>query len=234
MKILYRISDSGNKKDKPYYVTPRNVFLHFLRVFNGHEIYVIADNVSDETYQFLCNNIDISRIIRTQLYNAGAFIYAVKYSIVHFKDSDTVYFAEDDYIYKKKAPMIIEEGLSIADYSSGYDHPDKYINHNEGGPNPYISNGGELTRVVLTKHSHWKYTNSCCMTFATKVKTLKEDMEIYTKYCSSRHPHDFPMFVELIEKNGRKLVSPIPSMSTHGETDQLAKFINWEKEFNRF
>jgi hypothetical protein len=234
MKVLYRISDCGYKKDKPYYVTPKNVFLHFLRVFIGYEIYVIADNVSDETYNFLCKHISSNQIIRTQLSNAGAFIYAVNYAIVHFKDSDIVYFAEDDYIYRKNAPMIIEEGLRVADYSSGYDHPDKYINHSDGGPNPFISNGGEMTRVILTESSHWKYTNSCCMTFATTVKTIKEDLEIYKKYCSSGHPHDFQMFIELIGSKKRKLASPIPSVSTHGETEHLAKFIDWEKEFNQF
>uniref|UniRef100_A0A6C0DR24 Glycosyltransferase 2-like domain-containing protein n=1 Tax=viral metagenome TaxID=1070528 RepID=A0A6C0DR24_9ZZZZ len=233
MKILYRISDSGYVKTKPYYVTPRNVFLHFLKVFNCHEIYVIADNVSDETYDFLCNNINKNQIIRTNLSNAGAFMFAVNIAINHFEDNDIVYFAEDDYIYKKNAPTIIEEGLTVAEYSSGYDHPDKYINHSDGGPNPFISYGGEATRVVLTKTSHWKYTNSCCMTFATTVKVLKEDIDIYKKYCSSTHPNDFHMFLELIGTKNRKLASPIPSVSTHGETVMLAKFVDWEKEINQ-
>lgn len=52
MKVIYRISDSGYSKIKPDYVKNRNVFLHFLTVFKNHEIYVIADNVRDETYEF--------------------------------------------------------------------------------------------------------------------------------------------------------------------------------------
>lgn len=230
MKILYRISDGGYAKEKPHYVNPRNCFLHFIKVFQGNDIYVIADNVSDDTYQFLLSHIDIKRVIRTSLYNAGAFMYAVEYAIQNFHDLDSVYFAEDDYVYTKNAPSILEEGLRIADYCSGYDHPDKYINHNEGGPNPHISNGGELTRVLITSNSHWKLTNSCCMTFLTRVKTLKEDLAVYKKYCSTRHPHDFSMFQELIHVKKRKLVSPLPSVSTHGETQWLAKFVDWEKE----
>ena len=232
MKILYRISERGNIKNKPSYINPKMCFLHFIKVFNNSEIYVIADNVSDDFYQFLCSNINHERIMRTNLYNCGAFLFAVNYAINNFNDSDIVYFAEDDYVYTKKAPMIIEEGLYIADYSSGYDHPDKYINYNEGGPNHYISGGGELTRVLITSNSHWKYTNSCCMTFATKVKTLKDDLDIYMKYCIGNCPNDFHMFIELIEIRKRKLVSAIPSVSTHGETAWLAKFIDWEKEIN--
>jgi len=231
MKVLYRISEGGYKKNKPTFVTPRTVFLHFLKVFVNHEIYVIADNISNDTYDFLCNHHDKEKIIRTNLSNAGAFMYAVDYAIKHFEDSDQIYFAEDDYIYTKNAPQIIKEGLSISHYTSGYDHPDKYINHSDGGPNPFIRDGGELTRVLVTDNTHWKYTNSFCMTFATTVKIIKEDLDIYKKYCSTSHPYDFQMFTELISTKSRKLVSSIPAVSTHGETEWLAKFVDWEKEF---
>jgi len=230
MKVLYRISDGGNRTDKPYYVNGKTIFSHFLKVFHSQEIYVIADNISDDTYRFLCSKIKTDRIIRTKLSNAGALMFAIEYAIQNFQDSDAVYFAEDDYVYRMNAPEIIEEGLSLAQYSSGYDHPDKYINHNEGGPNPHISEGGELTRVLISKSCHWKLTNSCCMTFATSVRILKEDLDIIRKHCQSSPPADYRMFQELINFRGRKLVSPLPSVSTHGENRWLAKFVDWEKE----
>jgi hypothetical protein len=230
MKVLYRISEAGYSKTKPTYVNQRNIFKHFIKVFRGHDIYVIADNVSDNLYEFLCNHIHVSKITRTQLSNAGAFMYAVNYAMSHFHSDDIVYFAEDDYIYTANAPNIIEEGLRVAEYSSGYDHPDKYMNHSEGGPNPLIAEGGEITRVVMTPNSHWKYTNSCCMTFATTVRTIREDFDTYVKYCSTRHPYDFQMFQDLLRTKKRRLVSSIPSVSTHGETAWLARLVDWEKE----
>jgi hypothetical protein len=237
MKIIYRISDGSYNKIKPHYVNNKiDVFKHFLKIFNGYDIYVIADNVKDDTYNSLCEiKKDINHnvtIFRTNLSNAGAFMYAVNYSLNNFSDNEKVYFAEDDYIYKKNAPIIIEEGLDIADYSSGYDHPDKYVNHSEGGPNPFIKNGGENTIVKITKNSHWKITNSCCMTFATKVKTIKQDLKYYEKHCSGTHPGDFHMFLDLAEFHNRQLVSCIPGVSTHGEFSYLSPFINWEQEFN--
>lgn len=229
MKIIYRISDGGYSKNKPPYVTKWGVFQHFMSVFHGYTIYVVADNVSDETYEFLTHHITPDKIMRTQLNNAGAFMYSVNFAKNTFSDDDNVYFAEDDYIYTKDAPKVIEEGLSIAEYSSGYDHPDKYLNHSEGGPNPFISNGGESTRVLVTASKHWKFTNSCCMTFAVKVKTIKEDFGIYTHFCGfGAHPYDFQMFCELMKT--RKLVSCIPAVSTHGENAWLSKFVDWEKE----
>jgi hypothetical protein len=199
MKAIYRISDSGYKKNKPYYVKNRNVFLHFLTVFKNHDIYLFADNVSEETYLFLTNHVNPNKIIRTSLSNAGSFMFALQYAMDHFQDEDKVYFAEDDYIYTNNAPTIIEEGLDLGQYSSGYDHPDKYINHSEGGSNPFVAEGGELTRVLVSKSSHWKFTNSCCMTFATTVKILKKDLAVFQKYCSGTHPHDFQLFCELIQ-----------------------------------
>ena len=229
MKIIYRISDGGYNKIKPHYVTKRDVFLHFIKIFKGYDIYVVADNVSDDTFRFLSSHITPEQIFRTSLNNAGAFMFSVNFAINMFSDTDSIYFAEDDYIYTACAPQIIEEGLLIADYSSGYDHPDKYINYCDGGPNPFISEGGELTRVLITKSRHWKLTNSCCMTFATSVMVLKQDYNVFLKHCSTTHPHDFDMFCELTKY--RKLVSCIPSVSTHGENMWLAKFVDWEKEF---
>lgn len=231
MKIIYRISDSGYNKNKPYYVTKKNIFLHFLQIFNGYDIYIIADNISEDTYNYIKNYLPIEKIVRTNLSNAGSFLYSVYFAINNFNSDNIVYFAEDDYIYIKNAPKIIEEGLTISDYSSGYDHPDKYVNYSDGGPNPYISNGGEETCVMITNNRHWKLTNSCCMTFACKVKTIKEDLYIFEKYCKTNHPEDFHIFVELTKNKNRKLVSCIPSVSTHGETEWLAKFVDWEKEF---
>jgi hypothetical protein len=158
-------------------------------------------------------------------------MFFLNYVIKNFNDNDKIYFSEDDYVYKKEAPRIIEEGLLIADYSSGYDHPDKYLNHSEGGPNPLIEKGGELSRVLLTNSSHWKFTNSCCMTFATTVKTLKEDIELFENSCGGKDPGDFGLFCDLYKKN-RTLASCIPSVSTHGEVEWMAKLIDWEKVFN--
>ena len=226
MKILYRISDGGMNKVKPAYVHDKQkMFIHFITIFKYHDIFVFADNVHETTYQFLKENFDESKIIRTSL-GSKSFKYSLDFAISHFNNEDKIYFAEDDYIYKKIAPQIIEEGLEISDYCSGYDHPDKYMNTDEGGPNPFIQLGGELTRVILSKNTHWKFTNSFCLTFATTLKIIKEDYNVFDKYCQWA---DFNIFSEL--KTYRKLISCIPGVSTHGETEFLGKFVDWDEEF---
>jgi hypothetical protein len=211
----------------PYIDNKKLAFLHILSTLgSSHELFVFADNVTDDLYEFFTDNYDSSKIFRTSLGNYGALLHVLRFAIQNFKDDDSIYVCEDDYVYLPNALDIINEGLQICHYSSGYDHPDKYINRIDGGPNPYISNGGEVTRVVVTQHSHWKHTNSLCMTFATKLKTLKEDYEYFVRY-----PADFQLFSSLRYEKDRLYVSCIPSVSTHGELDWLAKFIDWEKVF---
>ena len=61
------------------------------------------------------------------------------------------YFVENDYLHHSNARNILLEGFTVgADYVSLYDHPDKYLNANEGG-NPFIEDGGEVTKVYLSK-----------------------------------------------------------------------------------
>ena len=226
MKVIYRISDGGYNKVKPAYVTKRASFLHFMKVFEGHDIYVVADNVVQDTYDFLCQYVTPNRITRTSLGNAGSFLASVQIATNLFSDEERVYFAEDDYVYTKEEPKIINEGLDIADYSSGYDHPDKYM---DGGPNPFVEGGGETTKVLITNSRHWKITNSCCMTFATTVACIKGDYAIYKHYCSGTHPNDFQIFLALANTNGRKVVSCLPAVSTHGEVAYLSPFVDWEQ-----
>ena len=253
MIILYRYSDSKNDKGRPPYFSKKDCLQSFLLKFkpynlvdetknieeeceqedteqeDKHIVYIIADNVCEETHSYLISLLGNNYVIRTSLFNSKSFLFTVKMAIELFADYEKIYLVEDDYIHTKHAAKIINEGLNMADYVSGYDHPDKYINYEDGGPNQFIKNGGEETRVMLSNSTHWKITNSCCMTFATTIKILREDLHIYENYCQYDIPDDFGMFTEL-KNNGRKIISCIPAVSTHCEEECLSPFINWEAE----
>ena len=226
MKVLYRFHDKENYKVKEPYLNKIDTLNHFFKIFKENDIYIVADNIQDSTYEYLKTLISENKIIRISLGGHKSFLFSAEYCISYFDNDDKIYFAEDDYIYTKDAPKILEDGLDIAEYVSGYDHPDKYINHNEGGDNPFVKYGGEETRVILSKSRHWKLTNSACMTFGTKVKTIKMDIEIYRLQI-----YDFPMWRDLIENKNRRLISCIPAVSSHGETKYLSPFIDWKKEY---
>ena len=96
------------------------------------------------------------------------------------------------------------------------------------GGNPYCEGGAEDTRVYKTDSVHWKITNSTTMTFAAKVKTLKENENILRKWTSGTHPDDLKMFLDLRSQN-QLLITPIPGYSTHGETAWLTPLTDWSK-----
>ena len=66
------------------------------------------------------------------------------------------------------------------------------------------------------------------MTFAAKVKTLREDEEILRSFTQGSYPRDFEMFLALRDK-GRSLITPLPGYATHGETAWLSPLTKWNK-----
>jgi len=228
MKLIYRISDSGYNKVKPDYITNEICLRNFVDVFLPNDFIIIADNISEDTKKMILEYIPEDCIQYVKVgHGAGTFNLALDLALT-YDDNEIVYFIENDYLHTLDAKKILKEGFDIgASFVSLYDHPDKYLAPDRGG-NPYCDGGAEDTRVYLTSNSHWKITNSTTMTFAAKVKTLKETEKTLREFTNGTHPHDFQMFLKLREDN-QLLITPIPGRSTHGETAWLSPLIKWNK-----
>ena len=225
MKIIYRISDTGYNKTKPDYINNEACLINALNTFSTekHEWLVIADNVSEATKQMLERYVLNIKYVSVG-HGAGTFNLALDEAL-QSADDGIIYFLENDYLHKPGADKILEEGFDLGyHYVALYDHPDKYIN----GANPFVEDGGEVTRVMLSNLCHWKLTNSTTMTFAAQVKTLKEDESVFREHTMGSYPKDFEMFLALREKQ-RGLITPIPGYSTHGETTWLSPLTDWSK-----
>jgi hypothetical protein len=232
LKVIYRISDVGYNKIKPAYVNNENCLSNAIKVFpfEKYDWSIIADNVSEKTINMMLKYVPLECISYVSVGNgAGTFNLALDEAL-QYDEKGIVYFMENDYIHKPNSDLILLEGFGLgADYISLYDNPDKYIPASRGGNKFIGEDGGEETKVYLTKSSHWKLTNSATMTFASYVSTLKDDEEIFRKWTNvGGYPQDFRLFVELREK-GKSLLSPIPGYSTHGESAWLSPLTDWEK-----
>lgn len=168
----------------------------------GRNICLIADNCHIP----LLTELQARKLhfLETNLGNAGSFRHAYELALT-LPDETLVYFVEDDYLHMPVAPYLLEEGIAVADYITVYDHPDKY------GPS---YDYGEISKVVKTKTCHWRYSISTTMTFATQVRTLKEDQEIWWKWTDTPHPYDHEAFSELVAE-GRKLAISLPGAACH-------------------
>ena len=232
MKIIYRISDAGYSKVKPDYINNENCLKNALQVFpwTEYDWSIIADNVSEETNDMICKYVPRDLINYVSVgHGAGTFNLALDMAL-KWEDDEIVYFVENDYVHLPGSAQMIEEGFNLgAPYVTLYLHPDKFMTPLQGG-NPEVDNdGGYTTKIFRGETQLFGMFNSTTMTFAAKVKTLKEDETILRKYTNGTHPNDFKMFLELRD-NGKALLCPLNTFSTHGETQWLAPLYKVKQE----
>ena len=227
MRIIYRISDAGYKKEKPDYIGNESCLANATKVFKNADWSVIADNVSEPTENMIRKYVTEDSINWVSVgHGAGTFNLALDEALT-YGDDEIIYFIENDYLHKPESPKVMEEGFELgASFVALYDHPDKYLDPSKGG-NPYCHGGAEDTRVYLTDSCHWKITNSTTMTFAAKVSTLKQYEDTLRSFTNGTHPNDFQMFLHLRDQGGL-LITPIPGYATHGETAWLSPLTDWK------
>ena len=233
--VIYRISDNGYPKEKFSFATKTYCLRNFMNAFQEANVHVLLDdpNLKESTKADVMELVDkneCSLKVYTGGSSAASWRYGLEYAmqLPDLKDDDYLYFVEDDYLHKEGSEAVLLEGLERAHYVSLYDHLDKYIPAMLGG-NKYIDrDGAEITKVTLTKSSHWKLTNSTTMTFATMVSTIKADKPVWDRWTMGSYPHDFNIFIELREQ-GRTLITPIPSWSTHCLLEWVAPLIDWSQ-----
>lgn len=218
MKFYYRMHEGFGRGTSVDYIDNIKCLNNFLScIKNKQDLTLFLDNSSDEFY-YKIKNI-IPSIIRTSLGNGKSFLNCVEHAINNLNDDEIVYFVENDYIHLPDIEKYIEDGFSCgATLVSLYDHPDKYTDY------PNLT-----SKILLGNLSHWRTSISTCMTFATKVKTLKNKKSIITNHCPPSMPQDHALFQDL-QSNGELLITPIPGRCTHGEKNYLSPIIDWRSK----
>ncbi len=90
-------------------------------------------------------------------------------------DSDTVYFAEDDYFYLPGQFACTVQFLRDnpdADFVSPYDHPDYYR----------LPLHSESQETRTQGEYNWRTAASTCLTFLTRKQTLAETQKVFRTY----------------------------------------------------
>jgi glycosyltransferase involved in cell wall biosynthesis len=240
----YRISDKPASiavKRRPHYVNKEICLKNFIANFGRENLHVIGDSVGEKTEDFL-RRLSEQKAFTFEVAHFGSSARSLGRALdlaLQHPDDDIVYFVEDDFLHRPGSKDLMIEAFreTDADYVTLYDHPDKYVDRDAGGPNPFIKGGGEETKVLLSTSSHWKITNSTVMTFAARVKTLREDERIWRKFSSGRGTRSFRAFCRLCKKvrfsdffrRPRILISPIPGWSAHGESGCLSPLVDWQQ-----
>lgn len=235
LHLIYRISDAGYPKVKPDYISNNSCLENALKAFPYHDCdwTIIADNCSKETINMIDGLLEKygfdKKIVKIVSIGSGAGTFNLAMRIAKsFDDNDIVYFLENDYIHKELALPALKSAFEFKrkiDYVTLYDHPYHYSDD-------FIMSSFNMKSFVLCNdYGYWKKSPSTTMTFACKISTLKKDYRIFNRWTSKKHAFDIEIFIELARKK-RILISPIPGYSTHGETEYLSKFVNWERYVN--
>ncbi|HYD64581.1 tetratricopeptide repeat protein [Azospirillum sp.] len=229
--VYYRISGSGRPDHKT--AGKKTCLRNFLDTFrpDGAELRVIADNATDDLVAMVRRclsqaGLEPDRIVeRTSLGNSLSWRY-VRDLALELDDGRAVYLLEDDYLHLEQPRGYLLEGLARADYVTLYDHADKYLSLQDSRLPHVVRCGGELTRVIRTPSSHWKFTASTTMTFAARAGTLRADRAVWDRWTAEGMPQDYCAFFELQEK-GRFLISVLPGRATHVEPEWLSPGVDW-------
>jgi hypothetical protein len=207
--IFYRISSESQPKEKLPGANKQRCLDNFLRVF-GRKAFFIADNCHVPLLKHL-ETLNL-KLFETNLGNAGSLRHALELAM-ELPPDNLVYFVEDDYLHLQSAPQLLTEAINYVDYVTIYDHPDKYGQDYDGG---------EISKVFRTKSSHWRFTVSTTMTFATQVRTLREDYRIWLEGTKGAVPRDHEIFMTLGEQ-GRTLATSIPGAACHVDLAHSAR-----------
>lgn len=192
---------------------------NFVNVFADHNISIIADGLDDSSKNRLSTEYS-SKVREIEFVNFGSnaetFLYSLEKAI-QLPSGGRVYFVEDDYLHHEGADEILEQGLDKSAYVSLYDHPDKY----------WDKNADKLCKVFMTADCHWRTATSTTMTFAGHVGYLRDNVEIFRKWCggADRWTHDYQLFTELANTHG--LITPLPGYATHLDSWTLAGIADW-------
>lgn len=224
-----------------------------------YKMYVVLDSCPSKYKKLFKEEIPSERLEIlefSEMGNSGTFNKQID-TLLSQDESDTVYFAEDDYLYSKDS---FSDMLSVinhkgVDFVSPYDHPDYYQDEIESEKPDHIKGLHNYRSEVMFEKRHWRTVSSTTCTFLTtksKLEEAKECLELYPKLGDygmwltltkiKRSSYSLPKTLEmyfwarwkLISGNRYNLVTPIPSIATHMDELYLAKGINWTNIIERY
>lgn len=216
--ILYRHTSnvSGVGKNRPKWFSYESCLSNILSTIEG------KDNVHFHLLFDGTCTIQDSRIGTVVEFKGGSdresFNYAWNYAKqLKLGPKDLVYFLENDYLHVNgwvEKVQNLFESFDVPGYVALYDHLDKYTL-------PMYET--LQSQIYVTETSHWRTVPSTCGSFVVNTQILQEDYDVHTTFYS-----DHDKFIQLGTTRGRVVISPIPGLSTHCESEYMAPLTNWE------
>lgn len=234
LHFIYRSSGGTNLKNRPEFFDKSVALGSFLRAVEGvdtpRRVLFLNDGPIPEDRARLMRGA--GRVVELSgLGNSGSYLRAVTEATAPgLADTDLAYLSEDDYLYLPAAfrdLVTAAEAITEASYFTLYDHRDRYTRTDD-------ADGGRA-RVFLAGAHHWRTVESTCMSYGVRVWALRGDARIHAWASRGVIPEDRAMWRRiqrlgvrgLLRRGRHRLVSPIPTLATHLETEYLAPGVDW-------
>jgi hypothetical protein len=218
-------------------------------------VWLLLDSCPPEYEGLFRRYLDPEDLVVVRLEGAGnGATFARQIDILlEQRDSDVVYFAEDDYFYLPGQFREMVDFLGMqddVDFVSPYDHPDCYKLDLHREPKWLRTNGSH----------HWRTAASTCLTFLARKETVAEHASVFRSY--ARGNYDCALWLSLTKHRvfsprafiryllqgsywkilakawlygwrqilfGRrvKLWVPVPGIATHLDAKALSPNVDW-------
>lgn len=216
-------------KARPEWFSHEKCFRNLLQTIaadpNGHRVRLTVmydGTVEDLLSDFMAEHVAQKRPgHRLQFIRAGSDMNSFLITLHHARHSelpgtDLLYFLENDYVHQhgwvSKVFELYDSGLAF-DVVSLYDHKDKYL----------LPMYADLTaQLFLSPTHHWRSTPSSCASFLLEKAAFDRDYEVFGSGVT-----DYHFFTALTGTRQRRLLSPIPGLSTHAMTGYLSPNVDW-------
>lgn len=214
MKVILRISSFNSKNPSPYFPDDKfgriRMCFDSLKMAGAEDITVLADTAED--YKIHFNGYEWINL--TGYGNWGTYREQLKLA----EKYDKVLLCEDDYLWRPNTIKQAEDFLDVHQLLFPYDHPGHY---REGR----FSLPWSLCEV---KGHTYRQCPSNTLTFFTKGKTIKNNIEVFAGYGTFDHE----LFTALRERF--PIWTPCYSMATHLVSDLLAPNVDWNQFANLY
>jgi len=191
---------------------------------NDEIIFFLDGDDPLDTIQTICNKYKINYNIKSFNYGCAVRINkeCLLYIINDVTDKDElIYMCDDDYLHYNNCLDNIKDFLTT--YPQYFCHPIDY-------PNLYENKKeyNQFSEIVVTKNWHWRSVKSTTVTFAFTKHMFTKHYSIFTSITESLYWDHYQNLLYVFDK----CFSPIPSLTTHIETDCLPYCIDNENIYN--
>ena len=186
-------------------------------------VFFLDGEDQENVIEFICTEFNVNYKIYSFNYKCAAKINneAILYIINSIEDeNEIIYLCEDDYLHYNNCLQHIKDFLK--------QYPD-YVCHPVDYPNLYTDKNNQTSEIILSKNWHWRSIKSTTYTIALTKRTFNFNHSIFTSINRSLF---YDHIINLIYVF-TKCFSPIPSLTSHIESDCLPPCVNTENLFRK-